>query len=465
MKVSAQPTLLLLAFLLSSLVLSACNSDLNDNEEPESGIPTITTNTDPATGVGTDDFVIQLASGSISIVEGQDSATIGITLARASGHQNDITLTLTASSEGDAASLTSQFSDITLSGNETTSSLQLGLAIASRPIQSHSRTLNVRATDSAGQVSVSQLILNVQPTTSPDIYLLIGQSNMVGISEDEARQSEPGEPDEPLPAIRQLNVTFNDEDNFATAADFVTPANLFNSGNPLTIALDPLHNGLEGDGDKSGMRIGMGLSFAKRALSDTTAEIYLVPAAWSDTGFCVRDTNILPGLGWNATEKTNPALSGTLLHDRAIERIDNTIALTGGVLRGILWHQGEGDSDDTDCAETYAENLAEMVESMRTNIAEDARGPAARGPEADIPFVVGTMAMGEDQAPFSDTKLIVDAVHRNVASLIPFASFVNNDDLVPPGFACGGGSCIHFGADALREMGARYYEQMISVLP
>jgi len=33
-----------------------------------------------------------------------------------------------------------------------------------------------------------------------------------------------------------------------------------------------------------------------------------------------------------------------------------------------------------------------------------------------------------------------------------------HDDLVPDeGFACGSGDCIHFGPDALREMGSRYH--------
>jgi len=446
MKVSAQSPLLLLGCLLGALALSACSDDGIEAEESPPEMPTETNN--QGTGVGSDEFSIQLGSGSVWLVEGLESAVIPITLSRASGHQNDVELSLTANSESDAAQLSSELSDSILSGNETSSELRLRLAIAARPIQQHTRTLNIRATDSAGQVSISQLTVNVQPTDAPDVYLLIGQSNMVGNSLDDARQSAPGELDAPVDTIMQLNVTFNDADNFSAPADFTNPDNLFNTGNPLTIALDPLHSGLESNGDKSGTRIGLGLSFAKQASSDTTAEIYLVPAAWSDTGFCSRATNTLPGLGWHATEPTGSVFSGTLLHDRAIARADNALALTNGVLRGILWHQGEADSEILECALAYADNLTEMVASLRTNIAEDPRGPDARGPQADIPFVVGTMAMGGEQAPFSETKLIVDGVHRNVSSLIPFANFVNADDLVPPGFACGGGSCIHFGAEA-----------------
>jgi len=182
-----------------------------------------------------------------------------------------------------------------------------------------------------------------------------------------------------------------------------------------------------------------------------------VPAAWSDTGFCKRGTNTVEGLGWNATRKSDNALSGTLLHDRAIARASAALAETGGILRGILWHQGEADSDLAACANTYGANLQEMVASMRTNIAADARGAVARGPDADIPFVAGTMAVGGEQTPFPNTKIAVDNIHRTIASLIPHSGFVNADDLVPPDFPCGGGTCIHFGAQAYRELGRRYF--------
>ena len=105
-----------------------------------------------------------------------------------------------------------------------------------------------------------------------------------------------------------------------------------------------------------------------------------------------------------------------------------------------------------------------MVASMRTNIAPGARGPGARGPRAPIPFVLGTMSVGADargsQLPFTDAKALVDAAHRNVAETVPLSAAVDADDLVPPAYPCGEGSCVHFGARALREMGERYAERL-----
>jgi len=488
MRHSVKNNLLLICCLLSALVATGCDSDLEDgigeddisNAENPTGEPNqpitvgqpIEQPAGPETPSGpeptptnpaqTNDFTLIVGSA-LSIVEGQDTVELPVALGRSDGYLGEVSLTAVGQSEADDANLSYQFTDTILGADEQSTTLRLSLAIGPQPILQQERNLQVTATDAAGESSTAQVTLQVTPTERPDIYLLIGQSNMIGISEDNAKLAGIGEPDQPVDTIRQLNVTFNDNDNFATASDFTDPEKSYNTGNPLTIAVDPLHTGLQSNGSKSGQRIGMGLSFAKSARQNSSADIFLVPAAWSDTGFCKRDTNSVPGIGWNATQKSTPELSGTLLHDRAIVRADITITETGGILRGILWHQGEADSDDLVCAQTYADNLAEMILSLRTNIMPDARGTEARGPDSDVPFIVGTMAMGGEQTPFSAAKSLVDGALRDLPNSVNQTNFVNNDDLVPPAFSCGGGSCIHFGAAALREMGDRYYQGLIAV--
>ncbi|NND89386.1 MAG: hypothetical protein HKN42_00880, partial [Granulosicoccus sp.] len=132
---------------------------------------------------------------------------------------------------------------------------------------------------------------------------------------------------------------------------------------------------------------------------------------------------------------------------------------------GILWHQGESDASGT-CAPFYEENLTTLIAELRSRIVEDARGSEARAPDATIPFVLGTMSRGSDirgdYSVFSSGKQIVDGVHRNIASLTPHAEVVLNDDLIPAnGYPCGEGSCVHFGALALREMGQRSHEALV----
>lgn len=413
-------------------------------------------------------FLLEISGSQMNLMEGGDALNIPITLIRNEGHS--ATVRLQAQVADESVPVNISFSDDALDANEAGSTLSVQLPIAARPLQPLDRIIVVTATDGSQEPVNVEFSLGVTPTNLPDIYVLAGQSNMFGFSEPDARESGAGEPDARVPRILQLNPTGNDEENFASAADFTDPDSISAAAPRITQALDPLHDGFDIDaGGKPSQFIGPGLTFAKRALQNTTADIVLVPTAWSDTGFCKRDTNIFEGIGWNASEPASRALSGTLLHDRAIARTNQVIEETGGVLRGILWHQGEADSDDAACAEGYAENLAELAESLRTNIAVDARGPIARGPLSDIPFIVGTMSMGTDergsQLPFSDTKLLVDAAHRNIVSLVPGSAVVNNDDLIPPDYPCGEGSCVHFGAAALREMGSRYYDALSETLP
>ncbi len=464
----------------TALVLHACSSDLNSElagggssepiviaPEPDN-TPAVT----PDTGAGqasNSEVNLQIGISSVLLVEGAEAVSIPVTVTRTSANPRTVTLTAQGATSTDERQMTWRFDDATLAANEDSTNLVIQLGIATGPISAQSRTFLITANDGNSTPLVATLDIQVQPTSLADVYLLVGQSNTIGFSLDGAKQDLPGQLDAPDPRISQLNVTGNDDENFGTAADFTNPASVHNAGQPVTPAVDPLHDGFDTlINGKVGTKIGFGLSFARAALVNTTADILLVPAAWSDTGFCSRDTNRLPGIGWSATQNSNNAFAGTLLHDRAITRANVALAETGGILRGILWHQGEADSDNPVCAQAYAANLTELVTSLRTNIDQDARGAVARGSNSDIPFIVGTMSMGADatsnQIPFTDTKNLVDAAHRTIANLVTNSSFVNNDDLVPPAFPCGEGSCIHFGATAYREMGQRYYDRLNALL-
>ena len=463
---------ILLAFGLC-LALAGCNSDLRTDTTLDDDGQTDTPSIPPTGSAGVtsnEKLSLRVGAGQITLEEGASAVSIPVTITRTGTDIGNVQLTAAGSSAADSNLMTAMFTDTSLAADESSSSLSLQLAIDALPIQPQTRTWVVTASMDGAAVLSTQIEVSIEPTTRPDLYLLVGQSNMIGFSEDDSKQSGPGGADAPNDRIKQLNVTGNDDENFSTATDFTDSSSQFSAGMPFSPAVDPLHDGYDSNiNDKSGQRIGPGLSFAKRALTDTTADIYLVPAAWSDTGFCKRATNRLPGIGWNATAKGNSALAGTLLYERAVLRANIALTQTNGVLRAILWHQGEADSESAACAQTYADNLAELATALRTNIDLDARGAVARGPNAELPFIVGTMSMGKDaisdQTPFSAIKQLVDDAHRNIANLIPLADYVNNDDLVPPAYPCGEGSCVHFGAAAYREMGSRYYDSLIGLLP
>ena len=397
------------------------------------------------------------------LVEGEGSVSVRLSVPPVPEGRR---LTFSLEADGDALDdLEHRFEPDAIEGGDSEATLRLKLPIAMGPRRAHERELRVR-TESDGRVHETRFVVDVEPTEAPDVYLLIGQSNMEGYSQRGSKEAGEGEPDEPNPRIRQLNVTRNSRTAFPELADLTRASRNFREEAPYLTAEDPLHDDRRRESTpKSGTSIGPGLTFAKEALTRTTATIYLVPAAWGATGFCANDNG---DLAWNATPYAAPGLGGTLLLERALLRVDKVLDDTGGVLRGILWHQGGADSNDSRCAETYADNLDRMVRRLRREIREDPRGEDARGDEAPVPFIVATQSKGADErGDFSvhgEPKRLVDAAQRAVAETIPHADWVNNDDLVPPAYPCGRSSCVHFGARAMREQGRRFDAALRRVL-
>lgn len=435
--------------------------DLQDTDLRTSQTITVTVSDDDAPVDAP--FALSIESNAYNLPEGDATGlNIPITLIRdTTVAATPVTLNLSAASADDGQGVSARFSTETLSEDENLSTLNLQLAVGVLPIQSGQRRFTLTATDGNSNTTAS-LTVAITPVPRDDVYLLLGQSNMVGFSEADAKQAGTGGPDERDLRIRQANVQANDSAFYPsdasyvdTTSDFLDPA--------YVLAEDPLHTPADVNTlAKEGTRVGLPLSFAKAALPSTTRNIVLVPAAWSSSGFC--DSASSQG-SWNALPTDNPALGNTLLFDRALARINKTLQDTGGILRGILWHQGESDSTEA-CAGLYEQNLTLLVSELRSRIIQDARGSEARGSAANIPFVVGTMSRGTDDrgdlSSFSPEKLIVDNVHRTITGLIPFSEVVLNDDLVPSnGYPCGEGSCIHFGATALREMGSRNYDALL----
>lgn len=405
-------------------------------------------------------FSVQLAQTQVELREGDPPVTVPIQLTRGSGNQQAVELSV----QGDTAIAGQQiqvsFDRTTVSANQNSASLQIKLSVGMAPIQTQSRQLQVRASDSRTQVD-SALTLNIIPVDAPDVYLLLGQSNMEGYSEIGAKQSGAGQPDEPMERIRQLNVQPNSRTVFRENWQFTDEQS--NVLSPLFVrAEDPLHEPLwPGQSRKGATFVGPSLSFAKAALPYTTRQIILVPAAWGATGFCANNNG---DLAWNASRTSDPALGGTLMIDRALTRLNMALRESGGIWRAMIWHQGGADSNNPECVSTYADNVKRLMARLRREARVDKRGASARGDSAAVPLLVATMSKGKDaRADFSIVspgRAGVDDVHRTIRSLVPFSDYINNDDLVPPAYPCGQSSCVHFGAAANRVQGYRMNEAL-----
>lgn len=413
----------------------------------------------------TGDFELQLDASELQLTEGDETGLfVPLSLTRKNGYSSLVDLTISGAGTDDAEFIEGGFSQWALTpGNDTTEAI-LRLNIADTPILPQQRTFLVVATDGVDTDQLS-FTVDINPVAAPDVYLLIGQSNMIGFSGDGTRQAYEGGPDETNARILQLNVSKNNQfEVFTEYSDFieresnvVEPA-IVTAEDPLHVPLDPSNTT-----GKDLEYIGLGLSFAKAALANTSQDIVLVPAAWSGSAFC-SNTDDPPGQ-WNSELSGNPELGNTWMYERAIQRTNIALNETGGILRGILWHQGESDANER-CAGVYQENMEKLIANLRLNIQADQRGGVARQADSNIPFVVGTMSRGSDErwdlSDFTGPKQIIDDVHKLLPSQVPHVGLSNNDDLVPAnGYSCGNSSCIHFGAQALREIGNRYYAALL----
>lgn len=212
------------------------------------------------------------------------------------------------------------------------------------------------------------------------IYLLIGQSNMAGRAAYEP--SEAG----PLDGCYLLNA----ENQFEPATQ---PFNRYST----------IRKGL-------GMqKMNPGYTFAKTLLSESKGvSIGLVVNAKGGT-------------------KIEQWGKGTKFYQDAVSRARE--AQKVGVLKGILWHQGESNEK---ASEGYLDKLAQLVNDLRADL---------EAPQ--LPFVAGQV-------------INVPAINDQIAKLpetVSHTSYVSSKDLK-------GKDRWHFDSESMRELGKRYATAM-----
>lgn len=228
------------------------------------------------------------------------------------------------------------------------------------------------------------------------LYLLIGQSNMAGRGQVEPQDRE----------IHPRVFMLDKAGKWAPAAD-------------------PLHF------DKPIAGVGPGLAFGRiMADRDSSIRVGLIPCAaggspisvWKHGGF------------W---EQTN-----SKPYDDAIER--TRIAIKDGVLKGILWHQGESDSNEKD-AELYEDRLVELINTLRKEL----KAP-------DVPFIAATL--GDFVVEGNPHARVVNEALRRIPQQVKNAACVDSSGLEHKG------DNVHFSAESARELGRRYSKAMIRLL-
>jgi hypothetical protein len=228
------------------------------------------------------------------------------------------------------------------------------------------------------------------------IYLLIGQSNMAGRGVVEA-----------IDTITNPNIwMFNKEEKWVPAKE------------PLAF-------------DKPAVvGVGPGFAFAKEILAaGKNITVCLVPSAVGGSRIDVWK----PG-AYDESTKTHP-------YDDAIRRIK--AAMLSGELKGIIWHQGESDTNPERTA-TYETKLRELIQRFRTELNKP-----------DLPFIVGEI--GDFKPEEKKGVPEINAIIKNVAATTPNSGLAECKGLTHKG------DFTHFDAASARELGRRYAAAMLKL--
>lgn len=223
------------------------------------------------------------------------------------------------------------------------------------------------------------------------LVLLVGQSNMAGRGTVEAQDKTPH------PRVLMLN----------KAGEWVP-------------AIDPLHF------DKSAAGVGVGKTFATLyAEAHPGITVGLIPCAVGGS----------PIDAWKPGEFYKPTNSHPW--DDAMRRAQ--LALKSGTLTGILWHQGESDSNEK-LAPGYEAKLHDLIARMRKQLGAP-----------QVPFVVGQMGKFAE-VPWENAKVQVDKAHQELPKKVQHTAFASAEGLKHRG------DKVHFDSPSFREFGRRYFE-------
>jgi hypothetical protein len=231
-----------------------------------------------------------------------------------------------------------------------------------------------------------------QPTHVVDsnfhIYLLMGQSNMAGR----------GKITEKFKAAPDSNILSLDKQG------------------KWIIAKHPLHF------DKAIAGVGPGLKFAQEMLkrADKEVKIGLVPCAVGGTSI-----NKWKIGAYDRQTHTHP-------YDDAIARIKQ--AMQSGVIKGVIWHQGESDQNNVG---DYLPKLQELIRNIRSLV----QNP-------NLPFVVGELGQ------YNDAYHAMNVEIRKVKTQVPVTAVVSTKGLKDIG------DHTHFDSASATKLGKRYAKAM-----
>ena len=118
-----------------------------------------------------------------------------------------------------------------------------------------------------------------------------------------------------------------------------------------------------------------------------------------------------------------------------------------GVLKGILWHQGEHDSFNVFDAQSYENDLKILIDQMRIDLQD-----------AYLPFMIGGLTESQYELSKAPYRRDVGAALKTVGSVFPQCAYVSslNVPFIEE-------DQIHFTSGGQREMGRRYANAYLTI--
>lgn len=228
------------------------------------------------------------------------------------------------------------------------------------------------------------------------LFLLVGQSNMAGRGKVEAQDKKDH------PRVLMLDKT-----------------------GKWVPALDPLHF------DKTAAGVGLGKTFGVLwADANPGVTVGLIPCAVGGS----------PIDSWKPGQFYEPTKSHPW--DDAMKR--TKLALKDGVLKGILWHQGESDAKEP-LASAYEAKLHDLISRLRKELNAE-----------EVPFIAGQIGKFAEQ-PWGKGQEIVNQAHMDLPKKVKQSAFANSNGLTHKG------DKVHFDSASYREFGKRYFNAYLEM--
>jgi hypothetical protein len=178
------------------------------------------------------------------------------------------------------------------------------------------------------------------------------------------------------------------------------------------VAKDPITNNTD-------VAVGPGLTFAKKLVAENeNITVGLIPLAAGG-------------------QKIVKFIKGSMLYNQALNAVG--FARQQGVLKGVLWHQGEHDAIESGTAAVYANKLESLINDFRVDLGDPG-----------IPFIVGGFANGIFMNPNHPYASWISDHLKNIGTTFYRTGYVRSSGV--PYLS----DNLHFSTEGQHEMGQRY---------